>query len=62
MLSLLFYSCFMLILYIMFCAAAFEGSLGKPTSATVHHPRKLVDVSSKEQDDDDPVRGLQYLA
>jgi len=33
--------------------AAFEGSLGKPSLATVNHPRKLVDVVAKEQDDED---------
>ena len=40
-------------------AAAFEGSLGKPSLATVNHPRKLVDVVAKEQDDEDLV-GTSY--
>ena len=34
---------------------AFEGSLGKVTLANVHHPRKLMDVSSREQEEDDQV-------
>ncbi|XP_065051880.1 protein PAT1 homolog 1-like [Rhopilema esculentum] len=33
--------------------AVFEGSLGKLSVSTVYHPRQIVDVQSKETDDED---------
>eukprot|EP00794_Sanderia_malayensis_P012889 gene12889-14215_t len=33
--------------------AMFEGSLGKLSVATVHHPRKIMDISAKDQEEEE---------
>ena len=48
-------------LVLIFYPAVFEGSLGKLSVSTVYHPRQIVDVQSKETDDEDNVSLFQLL-